>query len=191
MRLTELAQSAVREVLGAGELAIDATAGNGHDTLFLARTVGPGGIVWACDLQEGAITATRALLALESQSHVRLCCDDHACLSSHLPAEARGRIGAVMFNLGYLPGGDKAVTTAPRSTRAALESLWEFIRPGGILTILAYPGHAGGEEESRRVDDFSASLREGGHDVTIHVGPPGKSPSPRLTVIRRSTTQPQ
>lgn len=189
MRLTELAQAAVRELLRPGDLAIDATAGNGHDTLFLAQVVGAEGTVWACDVQEPAIAATRMLLAIEGHRHVELFREDHSQLASRLPESARGQISAVMFNLGYLPGGDKSVTTLADSTRTALDSLWDFVRPGGIVTILAYPGHAGGEAESRGVDAFAASLRLNGHDVTIQEGPPGKAPSPRLTIVRRSTTR--
>lgn len=183
-----MAQSAVREVLGTGEIAIDATAGNGHDTLFLARIVGATGTVWSCDLQETAIAATRKLLGPEPVPQVRLCHQDHAGLAATLPASSRGRVGAVMFNLGYLPGGDKSVTTSANSTRAALASLASFLRPGGVLTVVAYPGHAGGEIESGEVDTFAASLPADLYEVSVHVGPTGKAPSPRVTVIRRLPT---
>jgi len=167
-----------------GTLAIDATAGNGHDTAFLARLVGPLGTVWAFDIQPLALIRTAARLKeqmvpcelrlrtgsdhepLDRQAQV-LCIEaDHAEMSEHLPQESVGRIGAVMFNLGYLPGTDKSCITTTRSTLTALEFSLLSLASGGILTVVVYPGHPGGQAEAdavrawfeRRTTDGSGTL---------------------------------
>lgn len=146
------AQEAVGRVLGAGGIAVDATAGNGHDTLFLARSVGPGGRVYAVDLQERAIAATRARLAEAGlEDRVRLCTADHETLAERVDPDDRGRVAAVMFNLGYLPGGDHTLITRPPTTLAALEAGRALLAPGGRMTILAYTGHPGGADEAAAV----------------------------------------
>src|SRR5688572_12496052 len=139
-QLTELARAAVRSALGPGETAIDATAGNGHDTLFLAESVGPGGRVFAFDVQPTALERTAERLAAAGVRNVALLCRDHAGLADVLPGDCRGRVGAVMFNLGYLPGGDKAVATRPGSSVPAIAAALGLLRPGGVLTAVAYAG---------------------------------------------------
>ncbi|MFO1006348.1 MAG: class I SAM-dependent methyltransferase [Planctomycetaceae bacterium] len=157
-----------------GSLAIDATAGNGHDTLFLANLVGPTGTVWAFDIQSEALRKTAARLcehqvpvelrlksaspapAGENHSRVVAIEANHAELARHLPVEARGRVAAIMFNLGYLPGADKSCITTTASTLAALDAAIEFLAPLGVLTVVVYPGHAGGQSEADAVRGWFA-----------------------------------
>lgn len=84
----------------------------------------------------------------------------HAEMEAALPAEVHGRLGAVMFNLGYLPaaGADPALITLPDSTIPALEAAVRLLRPRGILTAVLYPGHPGGETEAAAVEAWAASL---------------------------------
>ena len=152
-----------------GTLAIDATVGNGHDTEFLAQLVGPLGTVWAFDIQPLALIRTAARMKeqqincemrlrtgsepvpLDRRSQV-LCIEaDHSEMADYLPEESRGQISAVMFNLGYLPGADKSCITTTRSTLAALEYSLEWLAPGGVLSVVVYPGHPGGQEEADAV----------------------------------------
>jgi predicted methyltransferase len=153
-RLTELAHLAVRELLAPGETAIDATAGNGRDTLFLARVVGPGGRVFAFDVQEAALGRTAQLLFAAGVRIVTLILGDHAGMARAIPAEFRTRVGAVMFNLGYRPGGEKSLVTRPESTVPAIETGLALLRPGGVLTVVAYPDHTGGADEADAVRAF-------------------------------------
>jgi len=158
--LTQQAQEIVRRRLKAGDVAIDATAGNGHDTLFLAQSVGPTGHVYAIDLQTTALAATRARLAQERCLHgVTLIEGDHSRLDSLIPVTDHGRVTAVMFNLGYLPGGDRKLTTRCDSTLNALNRAVSLLRSDrGVLTAIAYPGHPGGTEEAAAVRNWFASL---------------------------------
>lgn len=176
--LTELAQQRLAAVLQAGDHALDATVGNGHDTLFLARQVGATGHVWGFDVQADAIADTREqLIALGLQQRVSLLQLGHQDLADALPAEVRGRLAAVMFNLGYLPGSDKRVTTQADTTLAALAAAREQLRPGAMLSVLAYRGHPGGQQEAAAVAAWLA-----GSDLQIEVV---ESPGPVLYLARR------
>jgi hypothetical protein len=153
-------QSVLSPRLQPGHVVVDATAGNGHDTLFLTRQVLPGGHVYACDLQESAIVSTRArLLSHEvSEQDFTLIQSSHHELEQHLPAALRGHIQSFMFNLGYLPGGEKALITCTESTLQALAFAFEWLAESGVLSIVAYPGHEGGHQEAAAVEAWSSGL---------------------------------
>lgn len=143
-----------------GARVVDATAGNGHDTLFLAQLVGPAGHVLAFDVQAGALAATRARLdaAGIDPGRCALVQAGHETLAEHLPVDWRGRLDAVVFNLGYLPGGDKTRITQAATTLVALAVAVENLSPGGLLTIAVYPGHEGGRQEQLAVTVWAESL---------------------------------
>lgn len=145
----EVAHSHLAEALSPGARALDATAGNGHDTAFLAEQVGAGGRVEAFDIQAAAIAASQARLAsLGLGDRVTWHLASHAALAERLAAPVQ----AAAFNLGYLPGGDKAQTTRAASTLAALEALaGGLLAPGGALAVTCYIGHPGGAEEAAAV----------------------------------------
>ncbi|MCY2974279.1 MAG: methyltransferase domain-containing protein [Planctomycetota bacterium] len=148
MRLTQLAQDLVRARLGSRMIAVDATAGNGHDTLFLAQSVGPTGIVYAIDIQSASISATRQrIVDAGVDKSVVLIQASHDNWAAILSVEHYQKVDAVMMNLGYLPGGDQAIKTKPESTTKAIREAFDWLKPDGILTVLAYIGHPGGMEE--------------------------------------------
>lgn len=144
-RATQLAHEMVRSCLSAGDTAIDATAGNGHDTLFLAECVGTNGRVHAFDIQAEAIQQTAERCAGLSQ--VSLHHTGHENVGGYITQP----IQVAMFNLGYLPKGDKSKITLPETTTAALECCLRLLSPGGRITIVLYSGHTGGEEEAKGV----------------------------------------
>lgn len=156
-RLTTLAHAAVAERLVPGAFAVDATAGNGHDTVFLAEAVGPTGRVLAFDIQSAAIRATRARLEERGcAAQVELVEGCHSALTEMLPKGPR--IRAAMFNLGYLPGSDKQATTRFATTRRALEACLEHLDGQGIISVMAYRGHPGGAEEAGAVSELFSAL---------------------------------
>ncbi|MGK0185100.1 MAG: putative methyltransferase [Verrucomicrobiales bacterium] len=157
-RATELAHSWVAAHLPAGGIAIDATAGNGHDTLFLAHTCGASGKVFAFDIQQEAIDATRARLSDADVHHVELHQLCHSQITSTIPQALAGQVDAIMFNLGYLPGGDKECLTQTATTLRAIEHSLPLLTPGGIMTIAIYPGHPGGDKETAAVQEYAANL---------------------------------
>lgn len=159
--LVKLSHQQVKDKLKPGDCVIDATAGNGHDTLFLAEMTGSQGKVFAFDIQQRAIENTRFLLQkCGLLERVTLIPDDHANLRQHIPDSYLGKISAVMFNLGYLPGSDKRVITQPKATLSALNCVLDYLASGGIITILAYPGHAGGDVETGQVASWCEKLNQ-------------------------------
>jgi predicted methyltransferase len=176
--LTQLAHEAVSKVLQSGDIAIDFTAGNGWDTLFLARCVGSTGHVYAFDIQSAAIQSTHQLL---TQHAVRSCVTleqvSHAQGLDRIPYEHRTRIQAGMMNLGYLPSGDKSITTQTSSTLVAIRCLLDWLQPSGLLSILAYTGHAGGQAEADGVRALLAKLDSKAYAVTqVPAEPTSKAP---------------
>jgi len=159
-KLTEEAHDLLRSVLRLGETAIDATAGNGRDTRVLAEAVGPTGAVFAFDLQPLAIERTTKLLREVGIANVTLVPRDHAELKQVIPLSHHGRIGAITFNLGFLPGGDRSFLTRLTSTLPAIRDALNLLRPGGLLTIVAYTGHPGGMAEATAVRDLLNGLPE-------------------------------
>ncbi|MEF8981897.1 tRNA (mnm(5)s(2)U34)-methyltransferase [Thiohalorhabdus sp.] len=182
------AQRTLTAVLRPGDLALDATAGNGHDTAFLAQRVGPSGRVLAVDVQAEAVAAAAQRLRADGLAdRVDLRRADHADLAELAPASRRGRFRAAVFNLGYLPGQEGDRITRPATTLGALDATFRLLGPGGRLAVVAYPGHAGGEEEAEAVASWARSAAEAGHRV-LAVGRwrRGLSPrAPRLSVIER------
>jgi predicted methyltransferase len=154
-----MAHDAWSQILRPGDTVVDATAGNGHDALFLAKAVGPSGQVYAFDLQQTAITSTintiEQGLSLESRPKMHYIAQCHSNLQDVVGSHA-ARL--VAFNLGYLPGGDKSVITRQTSTLAAVEASFEVLHPGGLLSILAYTGHEGGPEEFSAVTSLLEQL---------------------------------
>ena len=103
-----LAAEALERVIGPGDTAVDATMGNGHDTLTLCRLVGPAGRVYAFDVQRDAVERTRERLRDAGMlDRASLFCLGHECMAEVVKTP----VTAVVFNLGWLPGGDHAVTT--------------------------------------------------------------------------------
>lgn len=182
-RPTQLAHTLLREVIRPGDCVADATAGNGHDTVFLAECVGPDGKVLAFDVQPAAISACRKKLrAAGLLNRVELFQVSHSQLHEHADA---GSLAAVMFNLGYLPGEDHRFTTTAGETLTALEAAASSLKPEGLLTVVCYPGHAEGLEEAREVEAWMAALPGTGWRVAKYGMLGTLRPSPFLLCARR------
>lgn len=157
--ILDFAHQLVHRTVEPGEVVVDATVGTGQDTVSLAEQVGPTGRVVGFDVQAEAIRQTRHRVEEEiPAANLELFQAGHETMASHLEATVHGEVAAVMFNLGYLPGGDSSITTEPETTRHALEAAAELLRPGGVMTIVAYTGHEGGDEEATAVADWAAAL---------------------------------
>ncbi len=139
-----------------GDTAVDYTMGNGHDTEFLSKTVGPSGHVYAFDIQPLALERTRVHLAETG-------CPDNCelILASHHRAEefVRGPVRAGMFNLGYMPGsGHKELTTMRTTTLPAVEAAVRLLGEDAILLVAVYPGHPEGEAEGLALQKYLGTL---------------------------------
>jgi len=182
--LTQLAHNVIRRIVKPGDVVIDATAGNGHDTQLLASLVGASGHTIAIDIQRSAIESTSSRLERAGLiADLRLA--DHAIELNSIKS-AGLKVKAVMFNLGYLPGSDKQITTGATSTRAAVHAASEMLMPGGAVTIIAYRGHAGGLEEATVVEQWMAGLSADQFETSRIDGDVNNTTSPVLFVVRKS-----
>lgn len=160
-----------------GDWAIDATCGNGWDSLYLADQYE--GVI-GIDIQETAIEKTRQQL-LEHQN-VHLFCQSHETF----PALAQNRpIRLIVYNLGYLPGGDKQLTTRVQSTLTSIQNGLELILPGGLMSITCYPGHPEGESEQKAILQMSQTLSSQKWSVCFHTWE-NRLKAPSLLLIQRS-----
>ena len=162
-RPTVLVQAMLRPSIREGDVVVDATAGNGYDTLFLAECVGARGRVLAFDVQEAALVSARTRVAAAGcDGWVEFHHESHGGLGKY--AE-EGTVAAVMFNLGYLPGEDHEVTTVADETLAALEVAARVMKSGGMLSVVCYPGHEAGAVEAEAVETWMTGLAAHGWRV--------------------------
>jgi len=157
-RLTDRAHDICRAALQTGDVAIDATVGNGYDTIFLAESVGVNGRVYGFDIQPSAIKSARENLGSKLRKRVTLIQRSHVEMDHCIEESDRNHVKVIMFNLGYLPGGDKEITTRTESTLAAIQIACDLLHPKGLISIIAYPGHEAGKAETDAVFSFLDSL---------------------------------
>ncbi|MEH6937992.1 class I SAM-dependent methyltransferase [Bacillus sp. JJ664] len=151
----KLLQLAVKE----GDIAIDATIGNGHDTAFLANLVGETGHVYGFDIQELAIqNTTERIQKYNLSNQVTLIQNSHSHVQNEVPNHLHGKVKGAIFNLGYLPGSDKTIVTVPSSTISAIDQILEIMAPEGIIVVVIYHGHEGGEIEKDTLMDYVQNI---------------------------------
>src|SRR5690625_5268745 len=141
----------LEESINEGEIVIDATCGNGNDTLFLSKIVGDEGHVLAFDIQEQAIQNTKQLISENGFDNVSVINDSHAHIENYLPEEIEETIGGAIFNLGYLPKSDKTIITEGQSTITAIDTILANLKKDGLIVIVVYHGHEGGKDEKETV----------------------------------------
>lgn len=154
-KTTELAMALTLTYVRSGDTVVDATCGTGQDAAALAKAVGPDGHVYAFDIQKKALLLTEARLKSHGYNNVKLMMKSFESMSSHIP---EGSAAAVVFNLGYLPGGDHSVTTTAETTICGLEAALRTVKTGGIVTVVLYDGHDAGKEEKKCVIDWAEAL---------------------------------
>lgn len=154
----------LRECVYPGATVIDATVGNGHDTLFLAQLVGPNGHVIGFDIQAPALATTRTQLTLTGQlDRVALHLTGHENVAQFL--DPTTPIAAAIFNLGYLPGSDRTQITHATTTLTAVRQILPHLVKGGRLILVVYAGHPGGQQEATAVYDFCRALAQRDYQV--------------------------
>jgi hypothetical protein len=160
----DLVKNYWKELIHPGDVAIDATCGNGWDTLFLAKL--PLSLLFAFDIQSAAIAKTRALLQKElteeQYKRITLCCASHAQFPMHLKPRL------IVYNLGYLPGGNKELTTCTETTLSSVTSALSILQKNGAISITCYPGHKEGAKEEEALCRFVSLLSPTQWDVHHH-----------------------
>lgn len=153
--LLDLHKQFILTHLKEGDIAVDFTMGNGHDTEFLSRTVGENGHVYAFDIQQAAVDSTaKRLSEAGCPNNYTLICDSHHNVKKYVNCP----IKAGMFNLGWLPGGDKTITTMRETTIPAIEAAIELLDEDAILNIAVYPGHPEGDAEGKMIEELLSSI---------------------------------
>ncbi|MDK2901132.1 Ribosomal RNA small subunit methyltransferase H [Koleobacter methoxysyntrophicus] len=181
-RALDFAKDIVKGVIEDGDIVVDCTAGNGKDTLFLAELVGTRGKVYAFDIQNVAIENTRkALIDKGFIDRVTLICDGH----EHILKYVRDKITCAVFNLGYLPGGNRNIITVPDKVIKAIKSCLELLLPGGIISIVSYTGHPGGKEELEAIIQFLKTLDQKKYAVANYRFLNQKNDPPQLIIIEK------
>ncbi|CAN4097101.1 unnamed protein product [Withania somnifera] len=162
-KATEVAHYVWKHVVKKGDAVVDATCGNGYDTLELLKLIADktqSGRVYGMDVQKIAIESTSSLLdqyaSSDEKELVELFVVSHSHMEDIVPNEVAVRL--VAFNLGYLPGGDKRIITRSETTLLALEAAKRILAPGGLISIVTYVGHPGGREECEKIEDFASRL---------------------------------
>ncbi|CAL4902322.1 unnamed protein product [Urochloa decumbens] len=162
-KATEVAHAVWRSIVQKGDTVVDATCGNGNDTLALLKMVADErgqGRVYGMDIQDLAIESTSSFLKMAVDDYyqdlVKLFPVCHSRMEEIVPKDASVRL--VAFNLGYLPGGDKTLITVPKTTELALQAASRILSSGGLISVLVYIGHPGGRDELDVVESFASSL---------------------------------
>lgn len=166
-----------------GDRVIDATMGNGKDTLFLCELVGETGHVYAFDVQAEAVERTNERVKEAGyDGRATLLLAGHEAMAEHV----KEPVQAVMFNLGWLPGAEHIVTTKTETTLAAVRAACGLIAPGGIVTVCVYPGHEEGTRELSALLEYAASLDVRRFNVAHHRFLNASLQTPQLILIQKN-----
>lgn len=158
-RVLPFAHSLLEAAVKEGDIAIDATVGNGHDTFVLANLVGSNGKVYGFDIQQEALeNAHLRLQESKLSKRVQLFLKSHDQIESAIPTEFHKKIKAAIFNLGYLPGGDKTIVTTPDSSISAVKQLLKIMPAGGIIVLVVYHGHPEGQIERDQLIQYVRTI---------------------------------
>ena len=159
-RPLEMAHDFLAQVITQEDIVVDATMGNGHDTLFLAKLAKQ---VYAFDIQEQALEKTSQRLQEAGLTNAELILQGHETVDQFVK-----EVKAAIFNLGYLPSADKSIITQPQTTLDALDKLCHMLVKGGRIAIMIYYGHEGGDIERDAVLDFVSQLPQQEYTATIY-----------------------
>ncbi len=155
-KVISFAHQLIQQIVSLQDNTLDLTIGNGNDTLFLASISGH---VYGFDIQEKAIENTKE--KVKGFHNVTLFLDGH----EHLDRYELKNIQAIMMNLGYLPMGDKSITTVEETTLQALSKGLNILNVGGIFAIVLYPGHTAGFMEAKKVEKYCQQLNQKEYQV--------------------------
>ncbi len=178
--VNDIAHLYFEKIVADGDTIIDATCGNGYDTLILSKLT-PSGKVYAFDIQKAAIDATNAILVQNDVVNTTVILDSHENMGEYVSEDVK----LVVFNLGYLPGTDKSVTTKVDSTVTALRTALDLTKNGGYISICAYLGHDGAMEEYEQIRDLLDSLPNREYNVLEMIHRNRKDTSPVYILVEK------
>ncbi|MFI0434963.1 MAG: tRNA (mnm(5)s(2)U34)-methyltransferase [Parachlamydiaceae bacterium] len=186
----DLAHSYWSQIVQIGDIVIDATCGNGHDTLKLCQLTlsVDRGKVYSFDIQLQAIHSTAQLIAhdLEPSLKEKLSLEQR-CHSNFPPEIIPNSVKLIVYNLGYLPGGDKAQTTQRSTTLRSLDEARKLLQPGGVISVTCYCGHEEGAKEKEEVLHYAHQLPPKEWSCSHH-GWLNRQKAPSLLIIQKAAS---
>ena len=180
-QITQWCHKLIEDHVKEGDVCIDATAGNGNDTLLLAKLAGENGKVYAFDIQQEAIRSTKARL---EEHHVldtaELICDSHVRMKEYVKEE----VSCIVFNFGYLPGGDHTLSTKKESSIEAIQTGLSMLKKGGMMSLCIYSGGDSGFEERDAILNYIQNLDAKKYLVIVsqYYNRPNNPPIPALII---------
>lgn len=163
-QITEFCHQFLRDYIKEGDCCVDATCGNGNDTEFLCKMTGSGGKVYAFDIQEQAVRKTADRISAAGYSErASIFQVSHEKMGEYV----KERASVIMFNFGYLPGGDHHMATEPRTSLKAVKAGMSLLRQGGVMSLCIYSGGDTGYEEKRILLEYLKGLDPGGWLVIV------------------------
>lgn len=178
-------------LLEVGDSVIDATCGNGHDTLFLARhcLAKDRGQLISLDIQTKALNQAKELLFSEVSeeilSHIHFLNQCHSVFPISL---LESPVKLIVYNLGYLPKGEKSLTTMVDTTLLSIQSAMQLIAPGGAISITCYPGHEEGKKEQEEIIKLMQNLNLKDWNCCLHQWI-NRISAPSLMLIQKSKNE--
>ena len=182
IQITELCHFFIKSRLCEGGFCIDATAGNGNDTVFLCKTVGKNGHVLAFDIQETAVLATNKKLADEGLNEIaEVILDSHCNMHNYAGYDS---VDCIVFNFGYLPGADHNISTKPETSIPAIETGLKLLKNGGFMSLCIYSGGDSGFDERDAILKYIRQLdcRKYAVLLTDYYNRPNNTPIPVIIV---------
>lgn len=181
-QITEWCRHFIRDHVESGDICIDATAGNGYDTLALCEAVGEEGRVIAFDIQEEAVRSTKERLEQHHLLHrAELVLDSHVNMKQYAEKES---VSCITFNFGYLPGGDHNLSTKKDTSIQAIQEGLELLKKGGMMSLCIYSGGDTGFEERDAILEFLKALDNKKYLVIVsrYYNRPNDPPVPAMII---------
>ena len=169
------------EYLKDGMDVLDMTMGNGQDCFFMLEKIGQKGLLYAFDIQKEALENTKKILNDFSSDNYSLILDSHENCDKYVMDNS---IDAVIFNLGYLPCGNKEIYTRPETTLIALEKSLRLLKRCGVIFLVSYIMHDQGKEHAK-IMEYIGLLEQRAYNVFVLQYANQKNDPPVLTVIEK------
>jgi hypothetical protein len=173
--ISNIAHSIIKNNCLDYEVAIDATLGNGYDSDFLSSLFKK---VISFEIQKTAIDNYNK----HKKENVTIISDSHENILKHV----KDKVDCVLYNLGYLPGGDKSITTKAETTIKSIEESLNLLKPGGIISISIYVGHEEGAKEKVKILEFVSKLPKNEYGVMLHTFVNRNNKAPMLLIIEKN-----
>lgn len=162
-------------------IAADMTVGNGNDIYKIVKTVDKKSEILGFDISEIAIENTKNLLKEFKNNNIQIIKDSHKNIFKHI----NKKLDLVIYNLGYLPKGNKDITTDYVTVIKSLEYVLNFLNINGIVIITFYPGHSSGKLESIEIEKYLADLNQKNYNVLKYYFVNQINNPPYVVVIER------